>query len=373
MRKASDIGFTCQKAEGIRYLLYLSENREKCPRAFSLLYRHYIVSMNKEKQEQMKNSSLYYSVGPLLYSPANSESLCGSLIHQMFGTGYSLALCLEDTIQDSWVQAAENTLIHTLTALHKEKRSSDFFLPKIFIRVRNPQQIKSLLDRLGDACGLAAGFILPKFSEDNADEYLKQIEDVNKMYGRDIFAMPILESPSIINLKDRYRILYSLKEKLDDVERLILNVRVGGNDLCHAFGIRRRADECIHDISPVADIFSDIITIYGMDYVVSGPVWEYYSGDGWKTGLIEELKRDRLCGFIGKTVIHPKQIEIVRKAYCVPQKDLDDAKAILNWDDSSKTLVSGNPSKERMNELNTHSNWALRTILLAEAYGVKTE
>lgn len=321
----------------------------------------------------MKNASLYYSVGPLLYCPANSESLASALISQLFGTGYSLALCLEDTIQDRWVKAAEDTLIRTLTLLHEEKQNSDFFLPKIFIRVRKPEQIKDLSDRLDRAVELVSGFILPKFSEENADEYLKQIENASKIYNRDIFAMPILESPSIIDLNDRYRILYSLKKKLDDVERLVLNVRVGGNDLCHMFGIRRRVDECIHDISPVANIFSDIITVYGMDYVVSGPVWEYYSGNGWETGLISELKRDRLCGFIGKTVIHPKQIEIVKEAYRVSRQDAEDAKAILNWDESSKTLVSGNPSRERMNERNTHSNWAFRTMMLAEAYGIKEQ
>ncbi len=51
------------------------------------------------------------------------------------------------------------------------------------------------------------------------------------------------------------------------------------------------------------------------DYVVSGPVWEYYDGPGWESGLRQELEDDRLCGFVGKTVIHPKQIELVNEAY----------------------------------------------------------
>ena len=36
----------------------------------------------------MKNSSFYYSVGPLLYCPADREDLAGSLICGRFGTGY---------------------------------------------------------------------------------------------------------------------------------------------------------------------------------------------------------------------------------------------------------------------------------------------
>lgn len=57
------------------------------------------------------------------------------------------------------------------------------------------------------------------------------------------------------------------------------------------FGFRRHANESIHSIRPVSDIFSDIITVYGMDYVISGPVWEYYAGDSWKEGMIQKSGR----------------------------------------------------------------------------------
>ena len=70
-------------------------------------------------------------------------------------------------------------------------------------------------------------------------------------------------------------------------------------------------------------------------------------------------------------MIHPNQIALVNAAYQVSQKDLDDAKSILNWDVASPSLVSGSIEKERMNEYKTHSNWALKTILLSEVYGVK--
>ena len=158
--------------------------------------------------------------------------------------------------------------------------------------------------------------------------------------------------------------------RLSHVEDLVLNIRVGGNDLCHMFGFRRHCDESIHRIRPVADIFSDIITVYGMDYVVSGPVWEYYSGYNWKNGLIQELKDDKLCGFTGKTVIHPNQISVVNKVYQVTRSDFNDAKAILNWDKKSDSLVSGNLAGERMNEYKTHHNWAEKILFLAEVFGI---
>lgn len=312
-----------------------------------------------------------YRVGPLLYCPANNESIVNSLTHEKFGRQFSLALCLEDTIQDDCVADAEQILISSLQALQARKAQASFFLPEIFIRVRAPKQIKSLLERLGSSGELITGFNIPKFSLENADAYIQTFKEINSQRGRPFYMMPIFESPSMIHLERRASILYALKEKLDTVSQYVLNIRVGGNDLCHMFGFRRHSSESIYKIRPVADIFSDILTVFGMDYVVSGPVFEYYSGKNWESGLIHELNDDRLCGFIGKTVIHPNQIPLVNEAYKVPLKDYNDAKAILDWDVSCPSLVAGSIVKERMNEYKTHYNWALRTLLLAEAYGLK--
>lgn len=316
---------------------------------------------------------LHYSVGPLLYCPANKTTLSDSIISGKFGSHFSLAMCLEDTIKDSEVDKAEIQLINSLLKIYHEGQNNNFYIPKIFIRVRSPKQINSLYDRSGEAQKLLTGFIIPKFSLENADSYINEILRINSKSNVPIYMMPIFESPTIINLKNRADILYTLKEKLDAVEKLVLNIRVGGNDLCHMFGFRRHKNETIHQIRPVADIFSDIITAYGMSYVVSGPVWEYYNGDGWESGLINELEQDRLCGFIGKTIIHPNQIPIVNSAYAVSKSDLADADSILNWNETALSLVSGNPSGERMNEYKTHYNWAKKIKILSNAYGIKPE
>lgn len=56
----------------------------------------------------MKNNVLYYSVGPLLYcAPASRISITDSLINERFGNRFSLALCLEDYINDDHVEEAE--------------------------------------------------------------------------------------------------------------------------------------------------------------------------------------------------------------------------------------------------------------------------
>lgn len=319
----------------------------------------------------MKNSSIYYSVGPLLYCPANRETIAPSVIQQQFGTRFSLSLCLEDTISDQHVEAAEHTLAASLHKIRHAAEYASFYLPKIFIRVRCPQQIQRMIALSGSSRKLIFGFIIPKFSPENADAYIQAVMAANEQSDQPVYLMPIYESACIVDLRTRIDTLYQLREKLAAVEDRVLNIRVGGNDLCHLFSFRRHENESIHKIRPVSDIFSDILTVYGMDYVVSGPVWEYYNGEGWEAGLRKELADDKLCGFIGKTVIHPNQIEVVNRAYRVTQKDYDDAYSILNWDHTSTRDVSANPSRERMNEKKTHTNWARQTLWLSEVYGIE--
>lgn len=319
----------------------------------------------------MKNQLIYYSVGPLLYCPANKTTIAQSLIQEKFGNHFSLALCLEDTIDENFVAQAEQDLLQSLKTVYMARQDKDFYLPKIFIRVRYPEQITMLISSLKECADVVTGFIIPKFSQKCAGEYIRRIIEVNELTQNKVYVMPIYESSDMIDLRTRYDVLYSLKDSLHQIEELVLNIRVGGNDLCHIFGFRRHPDESIHNIKPVSSLFTDIVTVYGTDYVISAPVWEYYGGKDWKTGLIAEIRGDQLCGFTGKTVIHPRQIEVVNSCYRVPASDYKDALSILKWDRTSGTLVSGSQCGERMNEYKTHFNWAARILYLAQAYGVE--
>lgn len=321
----------------------------------------------------MKDGNIYYSVGALLYCPANKESIVRSIVSEKLGRHYSLALCLEDTIADDFVEQAEEIMINSLKKLYVHSQSKQFFIPKIFVRVRRSEQICRIMKNLGKAQSLVTGFIIPKFIPETADEYINEIIKINKYYKRTIYMMPILESQAMIDLRQRYDILYAIKDKLKRIEPLVLNIRVGGNDLCRQFGFRRHSNESIHDIKPVSNIFSDIVTVFGLDYVISGPVWEYFNGSHWDTGLKNEIVGDILCGFIGKTVIHPNQIEVVHNAYKVSLKDLQDANSILNWSTNTASLVAGSQAKERMNEYKTHCVWAEKVRILAEIFGVNNE
>lgn len=320
--------------------------------------------------EQMRDNKLMYSVGALMYTPANNKKIVNALLEEKFGHKFSLAFCLEDTIADDQVEGAEKILIGTIKELYELRATKEFYLPKIFIRVRRPEQINSLVERLGKASSIVTGFNAPKFDLDNADLYISQIKNINQSSEHIFYLMPILESDKMINLMTRYNFLSTIKSKLDTIEEYVLNVRVGGNDLCHAFGLRRHSFDTIYDIRPVSAILTDILSVFSRDYVVSGPVWEYYNGENWEAGLANELRKDMLCGFVGKTAVHPKQIGVINESCKVLKDDYEDAKAILNWSNNSN-LVSGSNNKSRMNEYKTHYNWANRIIYLAEYYGIK--
>ena len=311
-----------------------------------------------------------YSIGALLYSPATNEFLYEKLMDHSFGEKFSLALCLEDSIDDSAVEIGERNIVDLFTKI-KANYNQFAFLPKLFIRVRCPEQMIKLYQALENCSDLLCGFILPKFSLDNAVPYLKNIEQINQTSGHTIYILPILESNDIVPLKTRTSLLTSIYDHVIHYKPYILNIRVGGNDLCHTFGTRRTIRQSIYDIRPIANILSDIITTFHHDFVISGPVWEYFSdADGeWKSGLERELQLDLLNGFVGKTVIHPNQISVVNNALKVNRHDLEDALSILSFDHSARQVAKSSEGT-RMNEVKTHTNWARRQLLLSHIYGI---
>lgn len=323
----------------------------------------------------MIDKELQYSVGALLYTPALNNKIADSIIRGQFGENYSIALCLEDTIAKSAVGQALAQMEKTFNQLYESTTADGISLPKMFVRVRNPEQINTVFQLLSPYINIFSGFILPKYSLENADRYNNEFQRVLCQSSSPFYMMPILESEDIVDFATRTGVLIALKRKIDSMKEHVLNVRVGGNDFCSAFGVRRHVDETIYDILPIAQLLCDILTIFSRDYVVSGPVWEYYSGqdEEWAEGLKHELKYDILNGFVGKTVIHPKQIPVVIESLKVGKKDYYDAKEILAWTSDRDLLVGGSVKKERMNEVNTHLRWAKKTMTLASVYGIKED
>lgn len=313
-----------------------------------------------------------YEVGALLYTPALNDTVVNSVTENKFGNKYSLAFCLEDTVAEEAVDIAERKLVCTLREIYDAGKSKQFYMPKIFIRVREPGQVNRLMKELHNVKEIVTGFIFPKYSLENAQHYNEEMKKLNKSGEKMYYMMPILESKELIDYATRKDVLLRVKAYIDSVKDYVLNVRVGGNDFCNEFATRRHCDETIYDIKPIANLLGDILTVFSREYVLSGPVWEYFASENneWKCGLMREAALDHLNGFVGKTVIHPKQIAVVNEALKVSREDFEDAKDVLKRNEGEMLCVSKSFAGERMNEVKTHVNWALKTLMLAEIYGV---
>lgn len=325
------------------------------------------IDRSELKQYTDEKEYLAYQIGALLYTPAINTSIAEKIKSNSIDKLTSIALCLEDSIQEGALCQAEEALKETLTSLEKADN-----LPLIFIRVRTASHLIHVHTVLGECADLITGYILPKFDMTNADDYKKVILTINENRSTPLYFMPILESEAVARLPERAYNLKCIKSVLDYVKPYILNVRVGGNDLSNLYGVRRAVDQTVYDIGVVRDVLVDIINVFATDYIVSGPVWEYFGEEGgvWETGLRKELRLDRLNGFLGKTAIHPTQLPVIYDSLKVDESDYLDAQRLLHWD-SEVSGVESSADRSRMNEVKCHSNWAKRIALLGEIYGVR--
>lgn len=316
---------------------------------------------------EINNEYLPYKVGGLLYTPAVNDTIADKILNDSYECLTSVALCLEDAIMESALETAEETLMRTLERIHEKPD-----LPLVFVRVRNPEHLKRVSRKLAVYADILTGYILPKFDMTNAAEYLNAVREAEKICGKRMYAMPILESVAIADKNTRIAQLTAIRELLLEAGEYILNVRVGGNDFCNLYGLRRSSFQSIYDVGVVRDILTDIVNIFAKDFVVSGPVWEYFGSDcdeQWAVGLRKELELDRINGFIGKTAVHPSQLPLIYESLKVTAEDFNDAESILGWKDESFGVgKSGDGS--RMNEVKCHGKWARRVEILGEVYGI---
>lgn len=355
----------------------------------------------KEPETFNKHSdkeTLAMSLGATMYTPATRKDIADILIKRKHKSLTSFVICLEDSIADSEVEVGEKNLIDQMNRVDSAislGHLKEDEIPLLFVRVRNPNQLKGLEKHL-DTLHRVAGFNLPKFDSSNALDYLTVIERMNRRHPESPFyAMPILESPSIIYKETRLQELIYLKEVCDQYKSYILNIRVGGTDFSSAFGIRRGVDFTIYDVSVIEDCLKDILNFFSRSsdgYVLSGPVWEYFPDKTrilkpqlrqtpFETieererilgkeldGLIREIILDKANGFVGKTVIHPSHLSFVNAMQAVTYEEYMDACQVLG--NLNSKGVEKSTSGNKMNETKPHAKWASRIIKKSKVYGV---
>ena len=315
---------------------------------------------------------LQYMVGGLLYMPALQDNIVSKIREKRIPCMTSVALCLEDSVQDSALHEAEkqlNNILIKLRPVYEELENR----PLLFIRVRTPEHMKYLYDYLGENAYFVTGFILPKFDLSNCNQYVDVVEQINASRTKSLYVMPVLETMMLADINVRVSVLGKIKEILNGIKDHVLNIRVGGNDFSNLYALRRSVNTSIYSVGVIRDILVDIVNIFAQDYVVSGPVWEYFDdgkNDMWAKGLVNELEQDKINGFIGKTAIHPSQLPYIFNSMKVIRSDYDDARNILQWD-VEQLGVKKSSDGTRMNEVKTHTRWATRIKALGDIYGIK--
>lgn len=350
---------------------------------------------------------LSYALGATLYMPATKESIAEDVIGRKFPELTSMVIDLEDAIGDTQLFEAEDKLFQHITRIYnalEEQTITIEELPLIFIRVRNPEQMKRVSSVLGVLQRVLTGYVFPKFSYETGKEFLEILKH-NNTGDIVLYGMPILESAEIIYRESRINMLLKSKELMDIYKQYVLNIRIGATDFCGLFGIRRKVDTTIYDVSVIRDCVADIINIFNRQedsYVISGMVWEFFSrelrmlkaqshvspfqdyygrvGEQKHTrvinryidGLVDEVILDKLNGIIGKTIIHPTHIKVVHSLYTVTHEEYLDALSIVT---NSKGQVGVLKSEytNKMNEMKPHYYWAKRILLRAKAFGVYNE
>lgn len=327
-----------------------------------------LITEKDSNTSQRDRRRLEYSVGPLLYMPALRTDIARKLSQGLTGLR-SAAICLEDTIRDDMVSAAEENLLSQLCILADDRPER---LPMIFIRVRSGEQLERLSDMPESSFDLITGFILPKIDDETFLEYVPHLEKAFEK-KRSLYIMPIIENPSFLRLSTRYTKLERLFDELMEIRDRVLNVRIGGNDFCRCLDLRADIHSTVYDILPVGRLISDIAAVFAGEFTVSAPVWNYFEGGDpdWEKGMLKEIGIDRSIGLVGKTIIHPSQIAVVNRAMAVPRKDYDDARLIL--DNCGEVQVIKSTDGGRMYENKIHSGWAEKILAMAEIYGISEE
>jgi citrate lyase beta subunit len=344
--------------------------------------------------------TLSVALGATLYSPATRRHLAEDVRKQAGRGVVSMVLCLEDSIDDADVAAAESNLVRQFAALPPGRAGGT--LPLLFVRVRAPSQIPDLVARLGDGVERLAGFVLPKFTEESGVPFLEAVAEAEAACGRPLYAMPVLESPELLHLETRAETLAGIARAVDKYRDRVLALRLGVTDFCSAYGLRRTPEMTAYDVQLVAGVIGDVVNVLGRadgtGFTVTGPVWEYFrlqermfkpqlrrspflSGRADELradliehdmdGLLREIELDRTNGLLGKTCIHPSHVTPVHALSVVSHEEYSDARDILRPESGGGVLRSAYTNK--MNEVKPHRAWAERTLLRAEVFGVARE
>lgn len=300
----------------------------------------------------MKKDISAYGLGATLYMPATRRDIVDTIVTGKIAELRSLVICLEDAVTEQDLPDAMENLKGMLVALSKSKpRHKSVDWPLIFIRPRNAQ----IGQRVVEEYDLSAidGFVLPKFT-------LASLTDWSAVLAKTHFHwMPTLETEDVFDVNAMQELAASLETH--ECRGKIIALRIGGNDLMNCVSLRRSREFTLYD-GPMGYVIKMLVAVFGSKgFALTAPVCEHIDDHSL---LEKELALDLAHGLVGKTAIHPNQIELIQKALMVSSLDHEDALRIMN---SSKAVFKAGGS---MCEPATHRRWAKSILDRVHYFGV---
>jgi citrate lyase beta subunit len=298
----------------------------------------------------LKNKSPY-ELGATLYMPVLQKDAMEYIAGRKLPKLRSMVLCLEDALLENHVIEGLDTLEKALIRIgHVKAEAEDKQFPLVFVRPRNLEMAKRIAQMVG--IHNIDGFVAPKVRPGDHEHWVNAVRDT------DLYIMPTLETMEAFDVGA----MTALRDEfLGNAPDRVLALRVGGNDLMSCLGLRRVGNTTLYD-GPLFYAISMLMSVMrtkGFD--LTAPVCEII--DEHET-LLQEVTRDVNNGFVGKTIIHPNQIDIVQNAFRVSEVDLEAAKKILDVDAEAVFKFGGS-----MCEPATHRSWAQRILSRASIYG----
>lgn len=291
-------------------------------------------------------TSRFVRLGASLYVPATRDDLLDIVSRQRYPHLRSVIFCTEDAVLPKDLPRALLNLQEAIPRFPK----NDLLR---FVRVRSPQVLEQLLAHTPLAT--IDGFVLPKVTVRNLPDYMQLLAEVP---NHDV--MLTLETAEVFELECMLRLRDQILEH--GWEKQVLALRIGGNDLLNLLGIRRNRLRTIYE-TPVGLTIAQLVTAFKpWGFNLTAPVFEYLDQASL---LAEEVGTDLDHGLLGKTAIHPTQVELIEALYQVSISDLEMALSILQEDAPAVFRLHN-----AMCEPATHTRWAEIIRARADVFGV---
>ncbi|WP_256990389.1 HpcH/HpaI aldolase/citrate lyase family protein [Burkholderia sp. HI2714] len=292
-----------------------------------------------------------FALGATLYMPATRSDILDVVSGTRLPELRSLVVCLEDAVAAIDVDGALANLRALLVNIDARGGRAESG-PLLFVRPRDAAMAAVLND--WPLMKHVDGFVVPKLTLRSLSSW------ENAVSHPDLYLMPTLETADVYDPGAMVELGSALKANLN---RRIIALRIGGNDLMGCLGLRRNPATTLYS-TPLSYVIPMLAGIMGAQgFALTAPVFEQLATPHL---LNEELELDIAHGLVGKTAIHPSQIRIIQEALRVSLEDFNCATLIVN--EAAPAVFKHN---DAMCEPATHYKWAVNILERAKWHGVK--